>query len=148
MHLYLHMDVFVRRPLMKCAHNETAGDEVYPATKWLVTKCPRDEMAGDKLYPRRNCWRRSVPATKWQATERWRQKGVYPDSELATTCSQTPQFPLSFSKTYSAARAFIFLAAFLQKMKRLQPSPVSLFYYPRRTAVTFSRRTAVTFPRR
>ena len=37
-----------------------------PTTKRQVTKCTRDEMAGNEVYPRRNGWRWSVPAMKWQ----------------------------------------------------------------------------------
>ena len=34
------------------------------------TKFPCDKMAGDEVSPRRNGWRRTVPATKWQAAKR------------------------------------------------------------------------------
>ena len=64
--------------------------------------------------------------------------------ELATARSRTVQVAPIVSEASRVAKKFVSLAASLPKMKKLQPSPVSLFYDLRRTVVTFARRTAAS----
>ena len=44
--------------------------------------------------------------------------------KLATARSQAPIVPLCFSEASHAAKMFVFLAASLLKVKKLQPSPM------------------------
>ena len=60
--------------------------------------------------------------------------------ELATARSRTIQVPPTVSEAFPVAKTFVCRAASLPKTKKLQPSPVSLFYDLRRTAMTFARR--------
>ena len=63
------------------------------------------------------------------------------DSELASACSQMTQLPPRFIKASHTARTFVLLVASLLKVKKLQPSTITLLYNVTKTGVTFLRRT-------
>ena len=66
------------------------------------------------------------------------------DYEPDTARSRTMQVSPIVSEAFPVAKTFVFLAASLPKVEKLQPSPVSLFYDLWWAVVTFARWTAVT----